>query len=518
MTLLAPRLRSTLHRLPRNRGHRWGDPAVVGIVALLVYGLHGYDGILNRDLGVFTYGGEQVARGVPPYVGIFNSVGPLADAVPGLAIWLGHFVDADPILSARLLFTVLSALCCALLCVLARDALGSRAAGFIAPAVFLTFEDFLHLASDGPREKTTMLVFLLACLILLGRRRWALAGACAALATLTWQPVFAVTLGAMAAAVLLDQQDRRARILLRFTMGGLVPSAATVCYFLGAGALSRAIDGFIVINVDYTEQPSALTRPHAIWTMEWASYHWSLPLAIAGLVLLVALGAEALPRARPPTASPEARRLVACAAGGVVGTAWTLLVVNGGPDLFVLLPFAALGLAATGVIVLGHLSRRTALAGTVAVVSLGVLVAGLDSVTTRDDKLILQRADVDAVLGTQPRDVTVVSLNAPQVLALAGRESPVPYQIMSSSQQRYLDGTYPGGIHGFLGTLTVLHPTFVAVSRSFKDPWPDSWLATDYWRIGGGAGWTWYINRAAGHSAWRQARNAHNEVIATYGG
>ena len=176
-------------------------------------------------------------------------------------MWLGGFIGVDPILSARLFFTVLSALCCALLCVLARDTLGSRAAGFLAPAVFLTFQGFIHLASDGPREKTTMVVFLLGCLILLGRRRWALAGACAALATLSWQPVLAVTLGVLVAAALLDQQATRRRILLRFTVGGLVPSLVTVVYFLGAGALSRAIDGFIVINVRYTEQPSAADPP-----------------------------------------------------------------------------------------------------------------------------------------------------------------------------------------------------------------------------------------------------------------
>ena len=55
-----------------------------------------------------------------------------------------------------------SAACCALLCVLARDTLGSRPAGFLAPAFFLTFEGFLHLASDGPREKTTMVSSSLA--------------------------------------------------------------------------------------------------------------------------------------------------------------------------------------------------------------------------------------------------------------------------------------------------------------------------------------------------------------------
>jgi hypothetical protein len=487
-------------------------------VALTVYALHGYDGILDRDLGVFTYGGLRISHGGTPYVDVFNSVGPLSDAVPGVAMWLGHFVGADPILSARLFFTVLSALCCSLLCVLARDTLGSRAAGFIAPAVFLTFSGFLRLASDGPREKTTMVLFLLCCLVLLGRRRWALAGACAALATLTWQPVLAVCLGALAAAALLDQQDTRRRILLRFTLGGLVPSLVTVGYFLTVGALTQALDGFVLINAKYTEQPSLLTRPGLIAAKEWRYYHWTLPLAIAGLLALFALGARAIRSAGRPTVSVRARRLVVCATGGLVGTVWTVLVVNGGPDLFVVLPFAALGVAGTAVLVLSRTPRRVALIAAAAVVSVGVAAAGIQSVATRNDDLLLQRADVAAVLGTQPDDATVVSLDAPQVLALSGRVSPSPYQIMTKTQLRYLDATYPGGVPGFLRSLVDADPTFVAVGVSARAGWAREWLHTDYWVVGGNDHWQWYLNRSAGRAALLRAQIAHEDVMTAYAG
>src|SRR5262249_50191858 len=161
--------------------------------------------------------------------------------------------------------------------------------------------------------------------------------------------------------------------------------------------------------------------------------------------------------------SRVARRLVVCTVSGLAATVWTVLVVNGGPDLFVLLPFAALGLAGTAMLLLGHLPRRAAVVGTAAVVTLGVIVAGTESVTSRDDLLLMERADVNAVLGTQPSDATIIGLSAPQVLDLAGRDSPVPYQIMSDNEQRYLDGTYPGGLRGFLQTLIDLRPTFVVV-------------------------------------------------------
>jgi hypothetical protein len=502
--------------LPAPQPHRWGDPTVVGVVALVVYVLHGYDGELDRDLGVFSYGGLQISHGGSPYVDVFNSVGPLADAVPGLAMWLGHFAGVDPVLSARLFFTVISALCCSLLCVLARDTLGSRAAGLIAPAVFLTFGAFLNLASDGPREKTTMVLFLLGCVILLGRRRWGLAGACAALATLTWQPVLVVTLAALAAAVLLDQQDTRRRILLRFTFGGLVPSLATVSYFVGAGALAQALDGFIVVNVRYTEQPSLLTRPSDIAAILWAAYHWTLPLVVVGLTALVTLGIRAIPFARRPTVSVEARRLVIGSAGALAGTVWTVLAVNGGPDLFVLLPFAALGIAGSALLVLSRLPRPAAFTAVTAVVVVGIVVSVVESVSTRDDELVLQRADVNAVLATQPADASVVSLSAPQVLVLSGRTSPTPYQIMSKTQDRYLEATYPGGLTGFLDTLSDLHPTFVAVGSSAYIGWARGWLRTDYWRVGGNNRWEWYLSRSAGPDALMRARIAHAEVMAAY--
>jgi hypothetical protein len=224
------------------------DPLLVGLVALVVYALHGFQGGMSRDLGVFTYGGEQLQHGTPPYVGIFNSVGPLADAIPGLAIWLGHLMGVAPVPSARLLFTVLSAVCCALLCVLARDAFGSRAAGLLAPAVFLTFERFIQLASSGPREKTAMVVFLLAGLILSGRRRWAAAGVCTALATLTWQPALLVAVAAVVVAVLVGG-ERRMRALTRFALGGAATTVVFVAWFALEGALHQAFAGFVLVNL-----------------------------------------------------------------------------------------------------------------------------------------------------------------------------------------------------------------------------------------------------------------------------
>jgi hypothetical protein len=293
-------------------------------------------------------------------------------------------------------------------------------------------------------------------------------------------------------------------------------SLATVTYFLAAGALSTALDGFVVINVRYTHQPSPLSHPQQTWTMLWKNYHSSLLLVIGGLVAVVALGVRAVPAARRPTVSPVARRLTVVSAGGVAGSLWTLKAMNGAPDLFVLLPFAAVGLAGTTVVLLSHLPRRTALVGATALVCVGVVAAGVQSVTTRDDRLDAQRADALAVLGSQSPDAVVVSLNAPAVLAIAERSNPSPYQYFSSSVQHYLDGTYPGGMEGFIADLQRDRPTIVAVGTTLRGLWPYGWLTRDYVRIGSGVGVSWYVARAAGPAAIERAELAHAQVMQQY--
>ena len=65
---------------------------LVGLVALVVYSLHGFGGVLNRDLGVYAYAGQQFADGVPPYEGILNRAGPLAHMLPGVGMVAGRLV------------------------------------------------------------------------------------------------------------------------------------------------------------------------------------------------------------------------------------------------------------------------------------------------------------------------------------------------------------------------------------------------------------------------------------------
>ena len=495
---------STVSRPEVVRG-RVTDPLVVGLIALAVVAAHGYDGGLSRDMGVFTYGGLHVLAGIPPYVGIFNSVGPLADLVPALGIWLGRLVDLGPVLSERLLFSVITAASCALVYVLARDVLRSRAAGFVAAATLLTFRSFLVLGAGGPRDKTTMVLFLVATLVLVVRRHWLAAGAGTALATLAWQPVL---LPACVAALVGVAAVRTGRLRAGglFLLGGMIPSAVAVAYFASQHALRVAFEGFLLVNLDYTHQPSLIDEPHQILALLVRGYGWTLWLAAAGLVALAVLSVVALAR------RPRDVGVLVVGAGGLAAVTWTVLVINGAPDLFVVLPFAAVGVAGAVAAVTAHLSTRSAWAVAGIVTTAATVAAGSEAVVARNNDLAQQQADVSAVLEAAPTTHGLVSFNAPEVLALAGRSNLSPFQIFDESKDQYLQHMQPGGLPGYAAWVDGMHPDLIAVRTTHLPVWATP-LRHDYEAVGTGPGWSWFVARSDGIRVAAQVRAANWSVM-----
>jgi hypothetical protein len=207
--------------------------------------------------------------------------------------------------------------------------------------------------------------------------------------------------------------------------------------------------------------------------------------------------------------STIAWRLTAMGAGCLAGTVWTMCVVNGGPDLFVVLPFAALGAAGGLVLLAAKLPVRLAVPGVALLVVAGVAVASLESVSSRKDTLVRERADALAVLGTQPADATIVSIDAPQVLAVSNRTSLWSYQLFDERMIDFLNATQPGGTAGLDALLAREHPTFVVVNAVSASTWQDRTLADHYRRVGRGPGWIWYVNNDVGPAALMDAHMAN---------
>ena len=175
---------------------------VVGGVALLTYALHGFNGMLTRDLAVYSYAGQQVAEGVPPYLGILNRAGPLAHVIPAIGVGIARIGGFDDVFTMRLLFMAIATICVCAVYALGRDVFASQLAGLVSAGAFLTFFGFIEYASNGPREKTPMTLFIALALWAVARRRWFTAGLFVSLATLCLQIAFFSSFAAVVAGVL----------------------------------------------------------------------------------------------------------------------------------------------------------------------------------------------------------------------------------------------------------------------------------------------------------------------------
>src|SRR5688500_7315722 len=158
-------------------------PVVAG-VPLVVYVLHGFQGRLTRYLGIYSYAGQQVADGVPPYLGVLNRAGPLAHVLPGVGALVARVGGFDDLVTMRVFFMLLATAAVCVCYLLGRDLFDSRAAGLVSAGALLSFHGFIEYASNGPREKTPMTLFVLAALWAVVHRRWFAAGVLTSLATL----------------------------------------------------------------------------------------------------------------------------------------------------------------------------------------------------------------------------------------------------------------------------------------------------------------------------------------------
>ena len=486
---------------PLGRYHRVAmarrvDPLLVAVggVGLVVYVLHGFDQALTRDPGVYAYGGQRLLEGDPPYVGILNRAGPLAHALPALGIGLGRQVGLSDVHGVRVFFMLIAVACLCLTYLLVRDLTGSRAAGLVAASAFLMFEGFVSLSTNGPREKAAMVMFLLAAMLAMLHRRWATCGVFVALATLTWQPVFFVAALTVVVAVLLAP-DRRPAALLRVAVGGAVPTALVVLYYAANGAVHTFLEGFVLINAQYTVQPSPFAHLGVVWDGLRDGFGASLWVIAIGLAVVPVLAVASFGAARR-THEAEAASWVAIGVGWLAGLGWCAIAFNAWMDLLVVLPFAAIGVGGGAAWVLGRLDRRAAVATTVALALAATAYATVFSVTTRDDALLTQQASIRAVLRTGPHPATILSVQAPEVLVLTHRTNPTPYQMFDHGFPDYLDATYPGGLPGFVGSIQRTAPTYIVTQPTFRTPWLTPWLKQHYVDVGGTPEFTWWVSKS----------------------
>ena len=473
---------------------RWLDPwtGVVCLVAAVTYLLHGFDGALTRDLGVYSYAGQTVADGVPPYVGILNRAGPLAHLVPGIGAFAARGVGVDEVFGMRFLLMLIAVAAVGVTYRLGRDVFRSQIAGLTAAAALLCCHGFITYATYGPREKTTMVLFLICGLLAMTHQRWVWTGVFIALGTLTWQPVFFAAIAGALVALLLGMRAGRLRALVALAVGGLIPTAITVAAYAAGGHLRLLIDDFLLINARYTEQISPLQYPVEIWHLVLDGYGWTVWVQIVGAVALLALCVHVVVK-RSWRRDPADAALIGMGVALLAGALWSLKAFNGWPDSFVMLPQTTIGIGGLAAVLGRRFPGRTTAVLALAWVVVASATAVFFSVTARDHRLVEQKADVAAITSLLPADATMLSVEAPQPLVLAQLRNPSRFQLFGNGLIDYLDDTWPGGSDGYGRWVERQAPTVIALGVREPPEWLAPVLDASYRDVGSSIGWDWYV-------------------------
>jgi hypothetical protein len=467
---------------------------VIGVTALIVYALHGFEGFLHRDLALYSYAGQQVVEGFPPYVGILNRSGPLAHLIPALGVAIARGADFDDVLGIRLVFMMLAVPCSSLVYLLARELFASRLAGLVSAASFLTFYGFIEYATNGPREKTAMVLFFVFSLLAVAKRWWFSAGVGLSLAALVWQPAFLIGLAPAIATVIALQPSERLRAFVRFVVGGLVPALVFVVYFALVGALREFIDAYLLINARYTvPSPLLFNFPRKLMQMQ-VGYGVTLWVFVVGLAAVAILTFVALRRGgwRAAARYPVA----AVGAASVAAVAWSFRDFNSWPDAFVLLPMAAIGIGGIAKELTDRLPARAAVVLCLAWVVAAVTIAATYSITRQGHALQRQRAQVARILDILGPDISMQSIGAPGPLVLSRKRNPTRHQIFVDGLNRYIDDTWPGGLRGFARWVGREEPTILSLHQKRVPRWLRPTIEREYRRAGSAPGWTWYVHRS----------------------
>ena len=449
--------------------------------AFVLYGLHGH---LGRDDAFYLYIGQQIAKGIPPYVRCNDAKAPLASYVIGGAVHVAQLLRLDDILTVRAAFLAAGSLAAGALFLLGRRLFSSRRIGLLASLTLVAFPGYAKHAASGPRPKTLAVLFEILSLWCTAERRWLAAGLCGGLAAWTWQPLVILPLASAVTAMLQTQGSRaRLRAVARVVVGFLIPSAllSALLSWQGAwsefvrqallSALKRGSESLTGGTSGLTGSISLFQRVLKLLRVLRQGYGPMAAAALLGACAGVWLLVRRMRRAGGPRAFLARDGLAGWAISSLALLALSLWDLQGYVDLYVLLPLVALPLAwllARGGAALARRVAHRLVTPRRAAALICLLLAGVSIAQygpRSADGLNRQRAWASEIAagGDRGEHGWLLALGRPEILALLHQPSDHPYVYPDPDIFDHLERNHAGGFAGWLEQQLATQPSRVVL-------------------------------------------------------
>ena len=301
--------------------------------------------------------------------------------------------------------------------------------------------------------------------MVLGRRR-------GALAALVWQPFVIYPAAAVLGALFVGPAGERRRSTLLALAGTAIPVAGVVVYFALAGALSQFFEAAIHFPLTGIQRghDTLGQRLDFIATVVQSYYGRTQLLFWAGTALLPLTVLLRLARGRGALGTAIRDPYVS-----VVFATWVPLIAfsardfQGYPDLYPLLPYAAIGVGA-GVQLLRSLVPSTAgrrASAAIVLTGVAVLTAGTwawyAKASPRDTELLRQRAEARELLRLTGPHGTLYALGDPTPLVLAHQRNPDRFIYLGSGVAHWKVLHTPGGFAGWTREIQAADPAVITL-------------------------------------------------------
>jgi 4-amino-4-deoxy-L-arabinose transferase-like glycosyltransferase len=469
----------------------WGGGVLALAVAVALFSRFSIDGNLWRDESIYAYGGQQLAHGVPVYVSIFDPKTPLGTILAGLGALGGGWFGVNDVHAMRLEFFLFACLAVVAVYQMGLWLWKSPLAGIVSAVAFASFRGFAVDALEGPDAKTPGVFLAVLSMALLVRRHWFWGAFAGSLAFLVWQPLAIYAAVAVVWALLASDADQRWKHSARALAGAAIPIAATTLYFWIVGALSQFVETAFVFPLTGVQRgnETLASRLDRIVYIVNRDYGNTRVLFWGGLVLLVALLVVWLVRGRSHLRGVVREPYVGVVIATFLGiAAFTLSDFQGYPDLYPLLPYAAVGLGGAVALVEHRIDgvrlRRAATAVSLAGVAIlvGLSWSWYSGHHGSARSLTAERSDAATLKRILDPGETLYALGDPTPLVLTRRRNPSKYIYLGSGIGAYVIHHTPGGIDGWKARIRASDPAVVVIN-SWNSPAADNirtWLRSTY--------------------------------------